>query len=477
MEDKTTENVDVSETQEKNAGEEHTDEQPKESDVESQAESQAEPQPDSPEDKKKKITPEYVKIMIDFCKDISTTFPEYESTTELLIYKLVHSDYSNLDINSEENFNEDIESVYNYCCDIYPERFFDILYKNNEMFSDPKVNTNFLPGVDFNYIWKQDISEATREVIWKYLQLILFTLVENIDGIDNFKSTAKIFEAMDEESLKGKLSETIKQMEDFFTTNDGNSSKNSDKSKKGESGKDADMDMFDEISKMMKDDLSGIDLSGIEQSDLPNIQNIQDNLTSLLDGKLGRLAQEIAEETASEIELDFENVENPKEVFEKMLKNPNKLIDIIKNVGSKIEEKVKSGEVKESELMKEATEMMGKMKDMPGMKNMESMLGNMGLPFGKGAKVNMGAFQSMMKTNIKKSKQKERMMKKLNENRKEKELEEQVRKILRMSNIKKANRKKFVHKTFRSGDQSSDKPQKSKRQNKKKQRRRKNKRK
>ena len=283
--------------------------------------------------------------MIDFCKDISTTFPEYESTTELLIYKLVHSDYSNLDINSEENFNEDIESVYNYCCDIYPERFFDILYKNDEMFSDPKVNTNFLPGVDFNYIWKQDISEATREVIWKYLQLILFTIVKNIDGIDNFKSTARFFEAMDEESLKGKLSGTIKQMEDFFTTNDGNSSKNSDKSKKGESGKDADMDMFDEISKMMKDDLSGIDLSGIEQSDLPNIQNIQDNLTSLLDGKLGRLAQEIAEETASEIELDFENVENPKEVFEKMLKNPNKLIDIIKNVGSKIEEK---GEIRRS---------------------------------------------------------------------------------------------------------------------------------
>ena len=86
MEDKTTENVDVSETQEKNSGQEHIDEQSKESDVESQAESQ----PDTPEDKKKKITPEYVKIMIDFCKDISTTFPEYESTTELLIYKLVH---------------------------------------------------------------------------------------------------------------------------------------------------------------------------------------------------------------------------------------------------------------------------------------------------------------------------------------------------------------------------------------------------
>ena len=29
----------------------------------------------------------------------------------MLIYKLVHSEYSNIDVNSEENFNEDIESV------------------------------------------------------------------------------------------------------------------------------------------------------------------------------------------------------------------------------------------------------------------------------------------------------------------------------------------------------------------------------
>ena len=45
----------------------------------------------------------------------------------------------------------------------------------------------------------------------------------------------------------------------------------------------------------------------------------------MLDGKLGQLAKEIAEETASELELDMENVTDMKDVFGKLLKNPTKL--------------------------------------------------------------------------------------------------------------------------------------------------------
>ena len=67
--------------------------------------------------------------------------------------------------------------------------------------------------------------------------------------------------------------------------------------------------------------------------------------------------------------------------------------------------------------MKEASDLMKKMKTMPGMKNMNQMLGKMGLPIGKGANVNMNAFQSHMNRNIKKATQKERMLRKLEERR------------------------------------------------------------
>merc|ERR1712078_164416 len=78
--------------------------------------------------------------------------------------------------------------------------------------------------------------------------------------------------------------------------------------------------------------------------------------------------------------------------------------------------------------MKEASELVDKMKNTPGMKNMESMLNKMGLGAGlggKGGKVNMGLFQSMMKNNIKKSSQRDRMLKKLKERQIKKAMEMQ----------------------------------------------------
>ena len=40
-------------------------------------------------------------------------------------------------------------------------------------------------------------------------------------------------------------------------------------------------------------------------------------------------------------------------------------MNIVKNIGTKIEEKFKSGDLKESELLEEAQEIMGKMQDLP----------------------------------------------------------------------------------------------------------------
>ena len=50
-------------------------------------------------------------------------------------------------------------------------------------------------------------------------------------------------------------------------------------------------------------------------------------------------------------------------------------MDIVKNIGSKLEEKFKNGDLKESELLEEAQGIMDKMKDMPGLKEMMSSMG------------------------------------------------------------------------------------------------------
>jgi CRISPR/Cas system-associated endonuclease Cas3-HD len=67
--------------------------------------------------------------------------------------------------------------------------------------------------------------------------------------------------------------------------------------------------------------------------------------------------------------------------------------------------------------MEEASEFLKKMNDVPGMKNMSSMFKSMGMPMGKG-KMNVNAMQSHMQENIKMSKMKERMRKKLDANKK-----------------------------------------------------------
>ena len=41
--------------------------------------------------------------------------------------------------------------------------------KNADIFNgDSNINTEFLPGIVFNQLWKCDISDNTRETVWKY---------------------------------------------------------------------------------------------------------------------------------------------------------------------------------------------------------------------------------------------------------------------------------------------------------------------
>ena len=333
-----------------------------------------------------KVPEEFQKVMKDFYRDILTTFPECKE-------KLGPNEISFL------TGETDGLILREYCKKVYPERFFDILYKNIEMFENKEINTKFLPNIDFKILWKEDISEKTRGVIWKYLQLILFSVSSGLDSGESFGDTAKLFEAINEGDLKEKLEQTMKEMNNMFN---------------------------DASNNMFQGSEETFDMSGINMEDMPNPEEMQDHINGLLGGKLGRLAHEIAEETASELNVDMDDATNVSDVFQKLFKNPGKLINMVKKVGSKLDSKLKSGEIKESELMEEASELMEKMKNMPGMKNMDQILGKMGLPTGgKNSKVSMGAFQSQMRANIGKAKQKERMLRKLEERKRQRELQQQ----------------------------------------------------
>ncbi len=152
---------------------------------------------------------------------------------------------------------------------------------------------------------------------------------------------------------------------------------------------------------------------GTEGMNMPSADEIHSHINGMLGGKLGDLAREIAEETAGNLNIDMDNVTDVKGVFQNLFKNPGKLMNLVKNVGDKLDTKIKSGEINQSELMAEASEIMNKMKDMPGMGDIQSMLGKMGMGgMGKNVRVDTNAMKMQMDKYNKMEQMKERIRRK-----------------------------------------------------------------
>ena len=347
------------------------------------------------------IPDEFIKVIKDLVSDLKITFPEYNT----FIDKWWKSkDYFNYIDEEEERIKAYEKSVkssskllFEFSKKKLPPRFFDILYQNEDIFKEEsEIDTEFLPQIHFKNLWQSDISSKTKETIWKYLQLILFSVVGSLDNKDAFGDTAKMFEAINEDEFKNKLQETLSQIQGLFDMSGGNIPTNLDE--------------------------------GLNPNDLPDAEKINEHITGMLDGKIGQLAREIAEDTAANLNMDFENTTDMKDIFTKLMKNPTKLMDLVKTVGNKLDTKLKSGELKESEMIQEATEIMNKMKNMPGMGNIQSMLNKMGMGAmsgmggmgGMGGKLNTGAMESQLNNRLKLAKTKERIRKKAEANAKAK---------------------------------------------------------
>lgn len=351
------------------------------------------------------IPEEFVKIIQDFTEDIAITFPEYKPIMDKwwnnkeAALRAEHSEEpERLEMLLKEEKENKTKLVFLHCLHVIPARFFDILYKNETIFEEGSdINTEFLPGIVFKYLWSCDISENTRDTIWKYLQLLLFSIINCVKSKEDFGESAKLFEAIDENELKRKLEETLSSMQDMFNFDEAENSGGEDGAGAGDSQ-------------------NPFGPGNINMENMPSAENMQEHIQKMMQGKLGKLAMELAEETAEELNLDMDNVGSANDVFKKLFKNPGKLMGVVKNLGSKLDDKIKSGEIKESELISESMEMLNNMKNMPGMNNMHEMFSKMGMPgMGKG-KVNVNAMEAQMQKNLKMAQMKERMKKKVSAN-------------------------------------------------------------
>lgn len=294
----------------------------------------------------KKANEKFSQIILEFKMDLLNTFPELESA---------------LKISDDE--------IFAHCSEVYPKIFFELLYENMTLFKEPMF---LLPNIDFTILMNENVTEKTKKTIWKYLQMLLFSVVEQVDSKESFGDTSKLFEAIKEEDLQKKIMESMDEMKNLFSG-----------------------DFSNNMSDMSGDFMDG--------------EKLKSHLDGLMNGKIGNLAKEIASEASKELG----DIENPEEFMSSLMKNPKKIMDLVKNIGGKLEDKIKKGDLKESELLEEAKEIMEKMKDMPGLKEMMSKMG-------MGGKMDFKGMANKLQESLKMSKTKERLNKKREERAKSK---------------------------------------------------------
>jgi len=235
-----------------------------------------------------------------FINNIIKIYPEYKETLHEYYGELLELD----------NCNDDK----------YVKRFmrkFDnhkelISAKNNELFNETIC---FLKNVDFKDIWENEkTDDSIKKTIWDYLQTLFVigdTIISDTDRIKSLVESLK--KKRDNEPLDESINPENKEL----------------------------MDMLQNLS---------------ENKDEPK----EDMLSN---GLIGNLAKELASDINLDdmnLNMDDENA-NIGDIFGKLMSgdNPMKFMNLIQDVGKKIQTKLTSGNVNQGDLLNEAQNMMG----------------------------------------------------------------------------------------------------------------------
>ena len=247
-----------------------------------------------------------------------TNIEYFNSTLKLFVLNVIKI-YPEYKDGLSEYYKDLLESESNND-DKYVKRFMrkfgefksEISKKDDDVFSETIC---FLKNVDFKDIWEnENTTIEIKNTIWKYLQTLLVIGETIISDSDKIKSLV-------------------------------------DNLQKTRSGEEVEEDMTEE-NKAMLDMLKNLS---------ENSKNkIDENM--LTDGLIGNLAKELAEDiNMDDLNLDIGEDENVGDIFSKIMSgdNPMKFMNLIQNVGSKIQSKLEDGNIDQSKLLSEATNMMG----------------------------------------------------------------------------------------------------------------------
>lgn len=286
--------------------------------------------------------------MCDFVRDLSASFPEYAYG------------WSNI---RKDMSPDQWRALYTYCANVYPKAFITIMYECEEDLEDLQcsVNTEFLPHMNFRLLFSaSQVTASIKAAVWKYLQLILCIIIPSLQSEEAFgKEMASILETIDEDALAAKLAQTAEGLSDFFvraqeSTDAAESMKTDEEEEGGRASPEGPTFDFNSI---------------------PGADEVNDRLHSIMGGKLGQFANELAAEFQAEMANDPEmaRIQTNAEMMTYLGKHPRVFASLIHRMSTKLSEKIRNGEMTRGDMKREMDNMMECMNP----EELESMLSTM----------------------------------------------------------------------------------------------------
>ena len=244
------------------------------------------------------------KLFKSLIRDVIKVFPEYEK--RLLKYYSSTLESEDNDEPKLKEFLENIEEITD-----------NIIEKDITVFNEDPV---ILQNVSFKLIWNSDISDNTKNSLWKYLQSFCIINIQNKSGKDKIQEVLKKIES--NEKVKDK--ETVKNMKKIQKLNES----------------------FDinEIKEVLENNPETVE-KGMNEMD-----------QMFANTGIGKLAKEITED------LDIENMVNNGGGIQDLFNGGN-MANIMQTISSKMEDNKDT--LNSDDLMKEATNICGSMQGNP----------------------------------------------------------------------------------------------------------------
>lgn len=265
------------------------------------------------------LTSKFCESLCEFLTELQAVFPERKDKLQ------EHMENMKLNPQYYLDWFEVISNKY----------FSDIASKNEAMF-EGAVEVELLPGIDFRALWKCNISGNTKNAIWRYLHVLLLFVFQHGMQTENMNEA---FREWDKILDKGELSterleEMRTQTERVFQLMQNLATPLTPEEKTPSSDADADADAA---------------------APTPTSDAFMDKLEN---SNIARLAEELAKD------MDPSTAQG---IFGK---DPKQIMDLVKNVGSKIQGKLSTGEICQEDLLNEAQDLLSSMKDSKAFQNL-----------------------------------------------------------------------------------------------------------